>query len=148
MIYNVSVTDGFVPLLGPLPLQFCMIFTMLVSIDVPLDADSDLKNEHANSIYMLMLINHILIFIIQVFSHFAGDRTFQKWLPALNTFVLMLQLFTIIRISSDWIFNSRETVYYDASTWDKFYVWIYMEFAFFISYIISNVSFLIIRGVF
>ena len=45
-----SIIDGFVPLLGPLPLQFCMIFTMIVSVHIPHDVD-DKRDPDAIMIY-------------------------------------------------------------------------------------------------
>ena len=61
--------------------------------------------------------------------------------------MLMLQIYKIIIISSDWIFHPNK-MNIDDNEWQQFYFWMLLEFCFFISYIFACATFLFIRGFF
>ena len=145
MIFNVSVADGFTCLIGPLPLQLCLVLTVMVSISVPLGVDGE-PDEDAAKLYSLMLTTHAILCLQLLVSYF-GDAHYLPFLQqCLKIATLIAQIYMIIKISSDWLFNrSRPTG--NSQEWGTFTFWLYIEFCFFLSYIVTNAVFLSIRAI-
>ena len=58
----------------------------------------------------------------------------------------MIELYMMIIICSDWIFNTEKLQEREDYEWRAFFFWLFIEFCFFISYIFCSACFLFIRA--
>ena len=141
MFNTVSVIDGFKVILGSMPLQLGMFFTVIFMVPIP-EIDGQWDSKAMFYKFYLVFVHGILFVQIVVNHYFIND--FPMLSSCTNVILLSLQVMTQINISVDWIFNEPEQVWLDArqsKDWMKFMNWMQIELLVFIGYLVSATLF-------
>ena len=146
MIFTASVIDGFKVVLGSLPLQIGMLFTTLCTVPIPKFEDK-LDTECLYTYIMLCTV-HFLMFLQIAINHYYAS-SIPNISAITNIFLMMVQVITQINLCVNWVFYAHPNAAWieerSDESWTKFNNWIHIEVLVFAGYLVSAITFNLIR---
>ena len=92
MISNTS--NGFLSILGSLPIQFAMFLTILSSVKVPRNEEGEFDSASLK-IYHLVWIMHLVTFVTLLLNHYYTD-VLDVAKSTLNTCIMLFKVLVLI----------------------------------------------------
>ena len=154
MIFNKSVLDGFAVVLGSMPIQFGMLMTLLLSIQVPKNMDSGKYQEEAQFVYYLLIFTHSAILTVKFLRQYLAYTHYMLY-RSLMMLSLFLQMFSMNFVLGRWVYDQSDTEVLNAQRgenwesdyhWQTFEMWMRVEQFMFMGPVASGVFFMFVRS--
>ena len=108
MIHNKLVIDGFAIVLGSMPIQFGMLMTLLLSVQVPKNMDDPTKfQEEAQFVYYLLIFTHAAILTVKFLRQYLAYTNYMLY-RSLMMLCLFLQLFSMNFVLGRWVYDQSD----------------------------------------
>ena len=156
MINTNSVIDGFVIVLGSMPVQFGMFVALLLSISVPKHSETGEYCRDALVAYIALMTTHVAILITKYSQQWINKNHYLV-AKSMIMFCLFLQLTTMNFILCNWVYDQadqelleqmRGEDWANQKDWQRFTMWLTTEQYVFLGSIASGILYMVIRSFF
>jgi len=145
MIYLKNTIDGFKLVIGGFVMNIVLPLTMLIAVRVPTYEDDEAKTKEALYFYIYLIVYHLALAAIRYWSLFMSN-----WWRENITVCMLVAVITQVLLCHRWVYNLDEDVDFDYNEMSEkqkaWYVWCWIEVAFFYSTIIGAALFTFIRS--
>ena len=140
MLFLKNAIDGFKLVIGSFVIHCVFILTMVIALRPPKYEDEERTNE-ALGIYIFLIFYHLALGGVRYWNLFLSNQ-----FRANITIWMMLTVVVIILLCQRWIYIDLEVLVLETKNQREWYVWCWIELAFFYSTIIGAAILTFIRS--